>query len=993
MRGIAWPALSSDGETLAFEWLNDIWLAPSAGGEAVRVLKSPEREAYPMFSPDGERIYFGSEASGSVQLHSVKTDGSDPRIHTQHSEGSIPEAISADGSFAIVRGFRDSSGYKPFRLLKVDLVTDSRELELFDATANSVAVSPDGERFLFCRGGEQLYRQGYRGSRASSIHLYNSASNRFKTLISEESEARMPLWKPDGKGFYYASNRDGSFEIWEGDIDGKPHRRLTSIGDTGVVLRMLSADGKVMLFRSGQEVYRFEPRGSAQPVALAFHTKEELPDRSKRKERITGTLFAAFSSDGGRVVFSSAGDLWTMVEGESSPRRMTETDAVDEREPVFSVDGKEILFLRDDGSKVEVCYAGWDSGKLEKIQIIASSGKSKRSLKVSPCGKQVSWLEATGDLVTSPLHDGAAKVVAKAWDTPTYDWSPNGKLLVMSAKDIHSNRDIFLVPADGSWPPINLTRHPSFEGSPKFSPDGRYIIFTARREPDGIARLWLFDVSADPEKISASLRPLDTDIGEPTRVIWAADSQSVLFQSRDTDDKTIYSVPLDGGEVTEFSDFRGIAEGMGTDGRSFWRVDRVPVVFHKGRLTRFEFSFSVEQFRPERLRLGFRRIWRTLGEHFYDETMNGKDWPAMLAKYEDAAAGAIDSRQFDRVVAQLLGELNASHLTFKTSPWGVPTQPEVMEKPTAFSGLTFQNSWDGKLLIEKVLNGSPISLVAGAPVPGETVLRIGGKKVDAQTPLHVLFKGAKGSAFPITVASKNGVERTLELLPISYSRARWLDRAAKLKRAEFAVVENNKKIAYLPFRKMKSDDLLDLSTEVYRASLDAEGLILDLRDNLGGRVADQLLGLFYQPLHTFTIPRGGERGYPVDRRFCPVWDGPMVVLCNENTYSNAEIFCHAFKRLGRGKLVGMPTNGGVISAVTIRIPEVGELQIPFRGWFHADSGRDLELNGAVPDLIVPFSPEDQLKDLDPQFDAALRVLNEAIAAKNEEVSPILKSKK
>ena len=82
LRGIAWTTLSPDGKSLAFECLNDIWLAPSTGGEAVRVMKTPVREAYPLFSPDSGRIYFGSEVSGSVQLHSVKLDGSDLRIHT-----------------------------------------------------------------------------------------------------------------------------------------------------------------------------------------------------------------------------------------------------------------------------------------------------------------------------------------------------------------------------------------------------------------------------------------------------------------------------------------------------------------------------------------------------------------------------------------------------------------------------------------------------------------------------------------------------------------------------------------------------------------------------------------------------------------------------------------------------------------------------------------------------------------------------------------------
>ncbi len=991
VRGIARPALSPDGKILAFEWLNDIWLAPSAGGEAVRVLKTPAVEAYPKFAPDGLRLYFGSDESGAVQLHSVKTDGSDLRIHTHHSEGSVLEAISADGSFAIVRGFRDSSGYEPFRLMKVDLSSDSRELQMFDADAHTLSVSPDGKRFLFCRSGEQIHRQGYRGARAASIHLYDGRDGAFSSLVAEESDARAPLWKPDGSGFYYVSSRDGAFDVWEGDFDGRPHRRLTSMGDGGVVLRALSADGKVMVFRSGQEVYRFEPESQTAPSVIKFFTKEKLPNRSTRKMRVTGTASAAFSAVGDRIVFSSAGDLWTMAEGESSPRSLTTTDGADELEPALSADGKELLFIRDNGLKAEVCRAAWDAGKMDDAGVIASSERSKRSLKISPCGRRVSWIEATGDLVTAELGGGGSKVVAEAWDTPTYDWSSDGEWLVMASKDIHSNRDIFLVQADGSSLPRNLTRHPAFEGSPKFSPDGKSIVFTARREADGIARLWLIDGPTDPGKTAAPARPLGTDVGEPIRVVWAADSRSVLYQSRDASDKTIYSLPLDGGDVIGNTDFRGIAEGMGADGRTFWRIDRVPAVFHEGKLKRFEFSFSIEQEREKRLRLGFRRIWRTLGERFYDETMNGLDWPAMLTKYEDAAAGAMDSQLYDRVVAQLLGELNASHLTFKTNPWGLPSESDAAEKPTAFPGLTFRSTWDGPLVIEKVIEGSPISLVANAPVPGETVLRIGGKDVDARTPLHAIFKGAKGSTFPIVVASKDGVKRTLELSLISYGRARWLDRAAKLKRAELAAAASGKRIAYLPFRKMNSVDLLDLSTEVYRASLDADGLILDLRDNIGGRVADQLLGLFCQPVHTFTIPRGGERGYPTDRRVSPSWDGPMVVLCNENTYSNAEIFCHAFKRLGRGKLVGVPTNGGVISAVTIRIPEVGELQIPFRGWFHADTGRDLELNGAIPDVLVPMSAEDQVKDLDPQLDAALRVLNEAIAAKGAEIPAILKS--
>jgi len=982
IRAIAWPALSPDGETLAFEWLNDIWLAPSSGGEAVRVVKHDSREAYPKFMPDGERIVFSSERTGSAQIYSVKLDGSDLRQHSDHSEGNVLEAVSPDGGYAIIRGARAASGYKPERLLKVDLTRDSRELELFAATAGSVSVSPDGKRFLFCRGGEQLYRRGYRGSRASEIHLYDSETGKFGTMFNEMWEAKSPMWTPDGKGFYYLSNENGTFNIRQRTLSDMSDEQLTFFEDDSVVIPAISGDGKVMVFRAGEKVYRFKPEDGEKPEEVRFFTKEKLRDTSVRKEKVTGTSAVVFSEGGERIIFSATGDLWTMGADDDEPERLTETDGTDERELQLSSDGRILFYLSDNGLECRVFQAAWDGKKIGDAKQVPTSDRSKRSLKLSPDGRWLSWLEATGDLVTARVGGESASVIMPGWDMPTYDWSPDGNWLVVAAKDINSNRDIWLVPADGSREPFNLTMHPAFEGSPKWSPDGTKIVFTARRETDELARFWILDLGdrlkgsrmEDEEllEIADSLEMIDTDISEPMRVVWAADSKSVLFQSRDTADKTVYSLSLKGGAVEEFAAFRGIPAGRGDDGETYWRIDRVPTVFDGEKLEQFKFSISVRQERSARLRLGFRKIWRTLSERFYDETMNATNWDVVLRKYEDAAANAIESRQFDRVVAQLLGELNASHLTFKTKPWGLKSEEVRIKKPTAHPGLVFKNVWAGPLVIESVVSRSPISKVENPPLPGEIVTRIAGKDVDARTPLHMFFNGAAGRPLPVVVQDKEGKARTLELIPVSYEEIRFLDSEAKVAGAQREAADED--FVYLPFRQMKTAALRELAVEIYRSSMNAKGLVLDLRDNAGGRVADELLALFCQPVHTFTVPRGGERGYPTDRRVSPSWDGPMVVLCNGNTFSNAEIFCHAFKRLGRGKLVGTATNGGVISAVGVTIPEIGELQIPFRGWFHAETGRDLELNGAVPDVIVPLMPEDQVAGRDPQLEAAIRIL-------------------
>lgn len=993
VKAISWPALSPDGATLAFEWLNDIWLAPSEGGVAVRVMQHPAREAYLQFSPDGKRLVFCSDRTGAAQIYSMQVDGSDLQKHSDHSEGYALEAISPDGRVAVAKGERGSAGYKPFRPLLVDLRENRRELMLFDATAHSISVSPDGKRYLFCEGGEQLYRSGYNGSRASQMHLFNAATGEFTPLIMEKWEAKSPMWKADGKGFHYLSNVDGTFNVWTRDLETGSDEQETFFKNESVVGTALSGDGKVMVFRAGQKAYRFEPGMGKIPVEVRFYAAEErLSNELVRREKITGTSAVTFGRDE-RIVFAAAGELWTMKHGEE-PVRLTETDSVDEREPQLSADGNLLFFLKDDGLEMNVCRADFSDGKMGSVSTLPAGTQSKRSLRVSPDGGWISWIEGTGDIVTTATSgDGEAKVVTHGWDTPTYDWSPDGEWLVIGKKDQHANRDIWSVRADGSEKAINLTRHPAFEGSPKWSPDGNKIVFVARRDNDEMARLWTVDVEELGEKdfteIAMSARPMNTDVSEPIRVMWAADSESVLFQSRDAKDKTVYSVNVETGEVDEWADFRGIPVGL--DGElSLWRLDREPAVLHSGMLDRFKFSVSVEQGRSARLRLGFRRIWRTLAERFYDKTMNGTDWNAMRVKYEDAAAEARESRQFDRVVGRLLGELNASHLTFQSKKWGLKDKSVKVKKPTAHPGLIFRGSWDGPLVVERVVVGSPVSRVKDAPVAGDEVLRIGGKEVYAKMDLGNFFNGAKGVSLPVVIMGTDGKERTMELVPVSYKKIRALDREAKS--AAAARMAGEKGLAYLPFRKMKTDDLRDLSVEVYRASLDAKALILDIRDNAGGRVADELLALFCQPQHTFTIPRGGPRGYPTDRRVSPSWEKPMVVLCNGNTFSNAEIFCHAFKQLGRGKLIGMPTNGGVISAVGIHIPEVGKLQIPFRGWFHSVTGEDLELNGALPDVVVPLLPEDQVKGRDVQLEAAIKVLGEEVGDGEPKVKARYKGK-
>ena len=94
--------------------------------------------------------------------------------------------------------------------------------------------------------------------------------------------------------------------------------------------------------------------------------------------------------------------------------------------------------------------------------------------------------------------------------------------------------------------------------------------------------------------------------------------------------------------------------------------------------------------------------------------------------------------------------------------------------------------------------------------------------------------------------------------------------------------------------------------------------------------------------------------------------------------SNSEIFCHAIKSTSRAPLVGKATAGGVISAVNTSIPDVGVLQIPFRGWYREKDGLNYDLGGAVPDFDIDLTPAVEDSEQDPQLKKALEILNQKL---------------
>ena len=243
-----------------------------------------------------------------------------------------------------------------------------------------------------------------------------------------------------------------------------------------------------------------------------------------------------------------------------------------------------------------------------------------------------------------------------------------------------------------------------------------------------------------------------------------------------------------------------------------------------------------------------------------------------------------------------------------------------------------------------------------------------------------MLNGPIARDITLRVPAADGKERHVTLRPISFATARrllyeqWIrDNRERVEQA------SGGSLGYLHISAMDDSSFYRFEEELYAAGAGRDGLVIDVRENGGGSTTDHLLTALTQPRHAIAIPRGSTvPGYPQDRMVYATWTKPIVVLCNQNSFSNAEVFSHAIKLLKRGPLVGVTTAGGVISTGSAAIMDVGVLRLPFRGWYGLESGLDMELNGAEPDHTVWPQPGELAAGIDSQLVKAVEVLKKDV---------------
>jgi tricorn protease len=383
------------------------------------------------------------------------------------------------------------------------------------------------------------------------------------------------------------------------------------------------------------------------------------------------------------------------------------------------------------------------------------------------------------------------------------------------------------------------------------------------------------------------------------------------------------------------------------------------------------FTCKVEIDHAARRKQVFNEAWRVMKTRFYDPKMHGVDWDHMKSQYEPMLQHIAEQDDLYDLVNMMIGELNASH-TGQAGGGGRRARGDDASDQTRYPGFDLEPD-SGFYKVTHIYRDGPADKDFVKIKVGDYVLAVDGQDLKAGDNYWKNFTMAPGGRFEFTVNSKPDKEGawTTKITPVSNQQfgnlqyQRWVD-----ERRALVDKLSNGEIGYLHIRQMNEPSLRQFERDLGMART-KKALVIDQRFNPGGSIDQELLEILGQRQYQYTR----QRDSIIVQRPLAGFFGPKVVMENERSTSDAEVFPDGFRTLKLGKVVGVTTYGAVIGTGSFTLMDGSTIRTPGSGLWNVN-GTNLENYGVPPDVYVDNTPGDFLQNRDAQIEKAVEVLKE-----------------
>jgi C-terminal processing protease CtpA/Prc/Tol biopolymer transport system component len=1036
------PAISPDGNKVAFSFQGDIWVMAANGGAAQRLTIHQAYDSNPVWSPDGKSIAFSSNRAGNNDIFTIPANGGTTQRLTYHSTDDQVSCWTAQNEILFAsrtRNYRQLA--RAAELHKINAAGGTPQ-RMLDAVGFSPTQSPNGNLIAFVRGVCRIAREAYRGPANRSIWIYNKNTKKYSQLTKDEGNEFHPIWSNDNT-LYYISAKSGTYNVYQQKLnaDGSANgqaKQLTKYKEDGVRYIGVSRNNQ-LVFERQISIYSMSANGGAAKKLNVQVTRDYRFDQITRRTYRNGLQNYAVSPNGKYIALNIRGEIFVKPTAKDQRKAVNVSKHAYRDESPAWLNDSTLLFTSDRNGQRDIYMvrsADKKQGNLyktlkTKVTALSKTKTEEFNLVMSPNRKKVAYRRGRGELVVANISAAGKlsneKVLVKGWASPgSIAWSPDSKWLSYSLSNLNFNHEVYIQAADNSKPAVNVSMHPRRDYGAVWSPDGSKLAFISNRINDNdIWFVWLNqadweksrldrkegDYYDNPDKkkkrgkkkkkvtVKIDFENLHNRVARVTSLPGnegglAIHPKGEIFyftainpSARRSD---LYQIKWDGSKIKLLTKrgkspygislspkgkklyfvARGVMQQMALRGK------RATPLMHEAKM--------VIDHRKEREQM-FEEGWRALNAGFYDPNFHGQNFAALRKKYKHWALAASTSQDYKMMYNLMLGQLNASHMGLYG---GNPEK--VQRERTGFLGAEVVPVKEG-VKVTHVIKHTPAYKAGSKLNEGDIITAVNGQKIDNKVNFYSLLTNAQNERIMLQVKGKGG-NREVVIRPVAslsnHLYEEWIsDQKALVKKY------SKGRLGYIHIRGMNMSSFERFERELMASGYGKEGIVIDVRFNGGGWTTDYLMAVLNVRQHAYTIPRGAAKSldkehkkyrnyYPFSERLpLSSWTKPSVALCNESSYSNAEIFSHAYKHLGIGKLVGQPTFGAVISTGGQRLIDGSLVRMPFRAWYVKATEKNMELGPAVPDFVVENAPDNRAKKQDAQLKKAVDVLLKQIDSK------------
>ena len=1011
-----------NGDLLAFVAENDVWLAPTTGGQAWRLTSQNVKAGNPRFSPDGSKLAWTSSRDGVPEVYVADVDGTAATRLTYWGDeqttvlgwtaGNEVIAISAVGqpdrhftwAYAIpLDGAPRRLPYGPLTDLSL-------------ADGNAALVSGRFNR-------EPAWWKRYRGGTAGRLWTATAADPLF-TRVHGDLPAQFGGVMLIDDRLVFGADHEGTGNIYSSALDGSDLRRHTD--HDGFYARHPSSDGRRVVYTSAGDIWLLDGLDAPSPHPVEITLGSTAPARAPKMVTAADHLGSLAVDPAGQAsVIEVRGTVHWLTHKDGPARALHVDSAVRAHLPRVLGDSGKAVFATDGELRVT------------DGQVIPLQG-AVTSLAASPDGTKVAAAIEEGKLYLADIASGAVTELASGEDGQIdgLAWSPDSAWLAWSQPIQDPLRRIRMARVADRHV-VDVTDGRFRDEAPVFTLDGQYLAFLSRRSFDPVYDAQLFDLSfpfgarpylvplgaltPSPFAPLADGRPLSEDkpdSSEQTQVHVDADGladrvvtvpvpearyarlravkgglawlreplHGVLGESGADLDETeprssLERFDLAKREVTELVAEADWFEVSGDGTRLVVKdKDELRVVPAGAKADGPDQAVTVDLSRARFLadpvaqwRHAFDEAGRVMRRGFWRADLSGVDWDGALDQYRPLLDRVRSRDDFTDVMWELVAELGTSHAYIYASgqaPSGSMGQ----------LGADLARDESGEWIVQRVLSGessdprarSPLAAPGADVKPGDAVLAVDGQPVD---PVHgpwPLLAGTAGK--PVELTIRSGADtRSVVIVPTrSQRRLRYQD-WVRSRRALTRELSDGR-LGYLHIPNMVGEGWAHFSRDL-RTEMRLEGVIMDVRGNSGGHISELVVAKLTPRIYGWDTTRWGKaHPYPNDAR-----RGPVVTLADEMAGSDGDIVTAAIRSLGLGPVVGARTWGGVIGIDdAYELIEGTRMTVPGYSFAFDEYGWGVENHGVDPDVEVLITPDDWAADRDPQLETGVRLALEAL---------------